>query len=148
MAQTNSQTRDQWVAAGDPETVSTETTVKSRHRPKYGRTGHCRGNSGEKSPTEGSEGVPGTDTDTQTSTSSPSYAGRRPVPSWEKPWSLPYSMHDLRKKQLEDSDISPVLKWLESGSRPIGPEVAASSPATWHYWLYRGSLKITDGVLF
>ena len=61
---------------------------------------------------------------------------------------LPYSMQDLRKKQMEDPDTSPVLKWLEKGVRPVGPEVAASSSATWHYWLYWESLKITDGVLF
>ena len=57
-------------------------------------------------------------------------------------------MCDLKKKQLEDLDIGPVLKWLESGARPVGLEVAASSPATWHYWLYWESLKIMDGVLF
>ena len=27
---------------------------------------------------------------------------------------------------MEDLDISPVLKWLEKGVRPVGPEVAAS----------------------
>ena len=57
-------------------------------------------------------------------------------------------MHDLRKKQLGESDISPVLKWLESESGPIGPEVAAFTQATQNYWLYLKSLKITDGVLF
>ena len=112
MAQALLKTRSQWVAAGDPVTVSTETTVKGRHRPKYVRTDCCRGNNGKTSPTEGSVGVPGTDMDAQTSLSSPSSAGQGPVTSQEKPWSLPYSMHDLRKKQLKDSGISPVLRWL------------------------------------
>ena len=40
-----------------------------------------------------------------------------------------------------------VLKWLESGARPVGPEVVASSPATWHYRLYWESSKVMDGVL-
>ena len=34
------------------------------------------------------------------------------APSREKSWALPYSMQDLRKKQMEDPDMSPVLKWL------------------------------------
>ena len=54
----------------------------------------------------------------------------------------------LKKKQLEDPDIGPVLKWLASGARPVGPQVPASSPATWHYWLYWKSFKIMDGILF
>ena len=66
------QTRGQQVAAGDPETVLTETTIKGRCGLKYGGTYHCWGNSGNKSPNEGSVGVSGTDTDAQTSTSSPS----------------------------------------------------------------------------
>ena len=57
-------------------------------------------------------------------------------------------MCGLKKRQLEDPDIGPVLKWLESGARPVGPEVTASSPATQYYWLYWESLKIMDGVLF
>ena len=32
--------------------------------------------------------------------------------------------------------------------RPAGPKIAASSPATQHYWLYWESLKLIDGVLF
>ena len=49
---------------------------------------------------------------------------------------------------MEDPDISPVMKWLEKGMRPVGPKVAASSPTTRHYWLYWESLKLIDGVLF
>ena len=46
-----------------------------------------------------------------------------------------------------DPDIAPVLEWKEKGSRPSGQEVAASSPATKHYWLTWGLLSIEDGVL-
>ena len=49
---------------------------------------------------------------------------------------------------MEDQNISPVMKWLEKGVRPVGPKVAASSPATQHYWLYWESLKLIEGVLF
>ena len=57
-------------------------------------------------------------------------------------------MQDLKKKQMEDPDIGPVMRWLEKGVRPVGPKFAASSPATQHYWLHWESLKLSDGVLF
>ena len=40
-----------------------------------------------------------------------------------------------------------MLEWKEGGSRPSGQEVAASSPATKHYWLTWGLLSVEDGVL-
>ena len=46
MVQTHSQHQGQQVAPSEPETVSTETTGKGRCRPKHGRTGCHRGNSG------------------------------------------------------------------------------------------------------
>ena len=134
MVQTHSQTKGQ--QAYDPKMVTTITAAKGRNRPKYGRMGYQRGNNGKKFPTRGDVGVPGTDTDARASSSSPGTPGKELAPSREKSWSLPYSMQDLRKKQMEDPDTSPVLKWLEKGVRPVGPEVAASSPATRHYWLY------------
>ena len=45
------------------------------------------------------------------------------------------------KRQLKDPE-------LESGARPVGPEVAVSCPASQHYWLYLESMKIMDGVMF
>jgi transposase InsO family protein len=63
-------------------------------------------------------------------------------------WALPYSMAKLRVKQLDDSDIGPVLRWKESGARPHGPVVCKSSPATRHYWNLWDSLELRDGVLF
>ena len=53
----------------------------------------------------------------------------------------------LCQKQLDDPDIGPVLKWKESGWRPFGPEVCASSPATRHYWNCWDLLQIQDGML-
>ena len=49
-------------------------------------------------------------------------------------WSLSLNPVVLHQKQLDDPDIGPVLEWKESGQRPFGPEVCASSPATRHYW--------------
>ena len=146
MVQTHSQAKGQ--QAYDPKMVATVMAARGRNRMKYGRMGHRRGNTGKKFPTRGGLGVPGTDTDAQTSSSSPGTPGKEWASSREKSLALPYSMQDLRRKQMEDPDTSPVLKWLEKGIRPVGPEVATSSPATQHYWLYWESLKIIDGVLF
>ena len=57
-------------------------------------------------------------------------------------------MWDLKKKQMEEPDISPVMKWLEKGVRPVGPKFATSSPTTQHYWLHWEYLRVIDGVLF
>ena len=59
-----------------------------------------------------------------------------------------YSMVNLRKKQLDDPDISQILKWFESEKRQHGQEVCASSPATRHFWNSWDMLKLHDEVLF
>ena len=53
----------------------------------------------------------------------------------------------MHKKQLDDPDIGPLLRWKESDQRPFGPEVCASSPATRHYWNCWELLQIQDGML-
>ena len=62
-------------------------------------------------------------------------------------WSLSLSPAVLHKKQLDDPDIGPILGWKESGQRPFGPKVCASSPATRHYWNCWDILQIQDGLL-
>jgi len=62
-------------------------------------------------------------------------------------WAQGYSIKELRNLQLKDADISKVLKWKETGTRPYGSVVAASSPETRHYWLYWSSLEVRDGLL-
>ena len=64
-------------------------------------------------------------------------------------WALDYSLQDLRKKQLGDIDIGPVLRlrWFELGKRPFGQEVCSTSAATRHYWLCWDSLIMQDGLL-
>ena len=54
---------------------------------------------------------------------------------------------ELCKKQLDDPDISSVLKWKESGNRPFGQEVCSASAATRHYWNCLDLLQVEDGVL-
>ena len=63
-------------------------------------------------------------------------------------WVLPYSVRELRKKQMEDVNISPTLAWEEKGVHPYGPKVWASSPMTRHYWLHWETLFLQDGILY
>ena len=63
-------------------------------------------------------------------------------------WALPYSADELRKKQLDDPDIGPVLHWVEAGERPTSEEVQATSAATRHYWLHWNSLQIKNRQLY
>ena len=62
-------------------------------------------------------------------------------------WNLLYNPVVLQRKQLADPDIVPVLKWKESGKRPLGLEVCMSSPATRHYWSSWDLLVIEKGML-
>ena len=62
-------------------------------------------------------------------------------------WGLSLNPAVLCKKQLNEPDIGPVLKCIESVQRPFGPNVCASSPATRHYWNCWTLLQIQDGML-
>jgi hypothetical protein len=57
-------------------------------------------------------------------------------------------MSALLSKQLDDPDISPIIKWLRDGKRPFGDIVCSASPTTRHYWNYWNSLVLKNGVLF
>jgi len=59
-----------------------------------------------------------------------------------------YSDEELRKKQMNDPDIGCVIKWIESGKRPFGPDVVSASPVSRHYWNYWHSLSLKNGLLF
>ena len=113
MVQTHSQTKG--LQACVLEGGATVTATKGRSRTKYGRMGLQRGNPRKKFPTREGVGVPRTEAGTQASPSDPGQTEREQAPSREKSWALPYSMQDLRKKQMEDPDIGPVMNWLEKG---------------------------------
>ena len=57
-------------------------------------------------------------------------------------WASCYSMKTLRQEQVADSDIGPVLKWMEEGRTHFGAGVCATSPATRHYWNCWGLLEV------
>ncbi len=63
-------------------------------------------------------------------------------------WFASYTPKALRDLQAQDSDISPVVRWLESRVDPSARELALSSPAVRHLWLCRPQLEMKEGVLF
>ena len=63
-------------------------------------------------------------------------------------WALPYSLTVLQKRQLQDSDIGPILRWKQNDEKPFGSPICAASPATRHYWCNWDRLEIRNGVLF
>ena len=59
-----------------------------------------------------------------------------------------YSEKTIRQLQLQDIDISSMLKWKEAGNRPFGTEICKTSMAIRHYWNLWNSMEIVNGVLY
>jgi transposase InsO family protein len=66
----------------------------------------------------------------------------------EKGWIEGYSTSDIHKLQWEDSDLQPIIWWLESGFPPPEHELYLSSAATKALWLCRNQLQLLKGVLY
>ncbi len=55
----------------------------------------------------------------------------------------------MRRAQLDDQDIKPILEWMEkSPDRPLWSEIAPHSQVAKVYWAQWQSLKIVGGVLY
>ena len=63
-------------------------------------------------------------------------------------WLEKYSAAELRAAQLRDSDLRPVINWLELEMDPSQANLYLRSPAVRHYWLLKDQLFLSDGVLF
>ena len=55
---------------------------------------------------------------------------------------------ELRDEQLEDTDICPLITWMESGATPQDAEVLLQSASTRQLWLCRSQLRLKEGVLY
>ena len=65
-----------------------------------------------------------------------------------KLWMLHYSPALCQRKQLNDPDIGPVLKWVESGKRTGSEDVACTCPSIQAYWLNWATLELRNGQSF
>ena len=64
-------------------------------------------------------------------------------------WVSGYSREKIRDAQMTDSDLRPLIDWLETGKKDsVLPGMFARSPATKALWLSRKQLRIRDGVLY
>ena len=55
---------------------------------------------------------------------------------------------ELREHQQKDSDLCPVVKWIEAKLIPATDVLQLQSPATKHLWLCRSQLLLENGVLY
>lgn len=73
----------------------------------------------------------------------------RQVASTSDPLLNSWNDQNLRQSQLEDSDIKPILEFLESDSaRPVWQAISSFSPTTKRYWALWNSLHLQNGVLY
>jgi hypothetical protein len=67
-------------------------------------------------------------------------ADRRPSTSKgtrneETPWLKMFSCKKMSEKHREDPDIAPIVRALESETKPLGSDMERESPATRQYWV-------------
>ena len=64
-------------------------------------------------------------------------------------WASGFGKEKIREAQLADSDLRPLIDWIESGKEAVTlPGMFAFSPATKSLWLVRDRLCLLDGVLY
>ncbi|GFW48863.1 retrovirus-related Pol polyprotein from transposon 412 [Trichonephila clavipes] len=61
----------------------------------------------------------------------------------------PWSDEKVRKDQMADPDIKPLIEFMESSSnKPSWQDISAYSPTTKQYWALWNSLHLRNGVLY
>ncbi|KFM56688.1 Retrovirus-related Pol polyprotein from transposon 412, partial [Stegodyphus mimosarum] len=61
----------------------------------------------------------------------------------------PWTDKEIRKDQLQDRDIKPIIELMETSNRkPTWQDISSYSPTTKQYWALWDSLHIRNGVLY
>ncbi|GFS73486.1 uncharacterized protein TNCV_1101891 [Trichonephila clavipes] len=61
----------------------------------------------------------------------------------------PWSDENVRKDQLSDPEMKPIIEFKESSDeKPSCQDIAPVHPTTKHYWALRDSLHLRNGVLY
>ena len=58
------------------------------------------------------------------------------------------SLGEWQGHQRSDTDLGPVIQWLQSDATPTQADLTLQSPTTTHLWLCRKQLQMKQGVLF
>ena len=69
-------------------------------------------------------------------------------PSRSEPWICRYSAEEMSMMQQDDSDLSPVYKWLKSQERCTRDESSQYSPATRKLWMKGENLCMLNEVMY
>ncbi len=59
-----------------------------------------------------------------------------------------YQPQQLRDLQVKDSDLKPIITWLESNKEQIEGDLFLQSAATKHTWQCKSQLTLQEGVLY
>ena len=63
-------------------------------------------------------------------------------------WLPSYTPEELRKLQLEDSDLSQLIDWLEADRTPLLADLYLCSPTVKKFWLSKSQLEFQKRVLY
>ena len=66
----------------------------------------------------------------------------------ESNFMAPVSLEEWQGHQRSDTDLGPVIQWLQSDATPTQADLTLQSPTTKHLWLCRKQLQMKQGVLF
>ena len=58
------------------------------------------------------------------------------------------SLEEWQEHQRSDTDLGPVIQWLQSDVTPTQADLTLQNPTTKHLWLCRKQLQMKQGVLF
>ena len=79
----------------------------------------------------------------------PSCSGLQTSTSREnRVWFQTETTESLIAKQMQDTNIAPILKAKMEGNKPTSKDMEAEAPETRHYWVIWDTLHLRDGVLY
>ena len=68
------------------------------------------------------------------------------IPQNIQQWGM--TPEEIAEAQRNDDDIGPIYEWVSTEISPSDQQLKASSPATRHYWLHKGQLKLINQIIY
>ena len=63
-------------------------------------------------------------------------------------WAGNFTTAQMKKMQMDDTDIGPIIIWLSDGEKPSSAHMSKKNPCIRHYWNLWSSLVMKEGLLF